>query len=156
MKARKHRPATKLELIARLHRGLRPKLDRSQLLDLALCHINNLDEIAHGRADEHIMWDWAGSVLTWSKVAELLDIGIEEMTVQLDVAAHLVERFTRTGRVGFSGPDYQLAKTGTIIMDELAKLADRPTAIAAADWSEATLQGLKDQCDLERAMGIAA
>lgn len=36
----------------------------------------------------------------------------------------------------FTGPEYQLAKQGLAWMDDLAAIVDRPTAVAAADWSE--------------------
>jgi hypothetical protein len=99
-------------------RGLRPKL----------------------HASDDMVWHWAGSVLTWSKVAELLGVGTNEMAEQLRLSTRLVERFGRTGRLVFSGPDYQLAKLGIGYMDDLAELVDHPTAVIAAAWSEAQLQ----------------
>ena len=62
------------------------------------------------------------------------------MADQLRLATRLVERYGRTGRVLFDGPDYQLAKLGTGYMDDLAELVDHPTAVMAANWSEAQLQ----------------
>jgi hypothetical protein len=50
---------------------------------------------------------------------------------------NVVQRFGRTGRAVFTGPEYQLAKAGVGHMDDLAAIADRPTVIAAAVWSEA-------------------
>lgn len=137
---------TKTELIARLHRGLRPKLTRDQRLDLGLCHVANLDVIARGEAQESMLWDWVGSVLTWSKVAEMLDLGVDEMVQQLALAERLVSRYGRTGRVAFDGPDYQLAKIGLEVMDQLAHQVDRPTAIAAADWSERRVNEMAAEC----------
>lgn len=127
-------------------RGLRPKLAADQTLDLSLAHVANLDQIAHGTATEADLWDWAGGILTWSKVAELLQVGVDEMKPQLELASRLVERFGRTGRAVFTGPDYQLAKQGLDVMDELARLVDRSTAIAAADWSEAQIRALAASC----------
>jgi len=143
---KKRKPASKLELIARLHRGLRPKLSRDQLLDLGLCHAFNLDAIARGEAKESMLWDWTGSVFTWSKVAELLQIGVQEMCEQLELAERLVMRYGRTGRVAFDGPDYQLAKVGLEVMDQLAQLVDRPTAVVAADWSEIKINEMAAEC----------
>lgn len=121
-------------------RGLRPRLTRDQLLDLGIVHAVNLDAIAKGEADEAMLWEWIGGVLTWSKVAELLATGEPEMRAQLELTERLIQRFARTGRVAFDGPDYQLAKTGLDVMDRLAEIVDRPTAIIAADWSEKRLQ----------------
>lgn len=117
-------------------RGMRPRLDDGQLRDLGLAHMVNLDSIAKGEAGSDILWQWAGGVLTWSRVAEKLQAGAEEMHIQLDLVLAVVERFKRTGRVGFSGAEYQLAKEGVGYMDDLAAIVDRPTAVEAANWSE--------------------
>jgi len=118
-------------------KGLRPKLDGNQLTDLALAHLTNLDDIASGRADSSVMWQMVEGVLTWSRVADLLEVGQEEMRAQLEIATRVVERFGRTGKVGYSGVEYQAAKLGVEVMDELAAMVDKPTAIAACAWSEA-------------------
>lgn len=117
-------------------RGLRPKLTDDQRRDLGLAHIVNLDTLAKGEADEDTLWQWVGGCLTWSRVAELLQVGVDEMKAQLELVATVVDRFGRTGRAVFTGPEYQLAKAGVGFMDDLAAVVDRPTAIAAADWSE--------------------
>lgn len=146
MKTHRRRiPMTQTDMLDRLSRGLRPKLRPTQLLELGLCHTNNLDIIARGQADYELMKHFVGSIMTWSRVAELLQIGAVEMSQQLELAHTVLERYRRTGRVGFSGTDYQLAKTGVLVMDSLAEIVDRPTALAAADWSEAYLAAL-DVC----------
>ena len=127
-------------------RGLRPMLARDQVLDLGLCHISNLDAIARGTAGETVLWHWVGSVLTWSRVAELTGAGVSEMESQLALTTRLIERYGRTGAVRFDGADYQLAKVGLDVMDQLASLADRRTAIAAADWSEARVNRMAAEC----------
>lgn len=126
-------------------RGLRPKLASDQVRDLAMCHNINLDAIARGTADEATLWQWVGGVFTWSRVADLLEAGQPEMQVQLQLAGAVLERYGRTGRVGFTGSEYQQAKVGVTVMDQLAELVDRPTAIAAAEWSEAKLAKLVNQ-----------
>jgi hypothetical protein len=74
--------------------------------------------------------------LTWSRVADLLGYRVEDMRAQLELSTRVVERFGRTGRVGFSGVEYQLAKLGIEVMDDLAEQVDQPTALQAANWSE--------------------
>lgn len=123
-------------------RGLRPKLKDDQLRDLAMAHLVNLDAIARGQADVDVLWQWVGGVLTWHRAAELAHTGLDEMTQQLELATAVLDRFERTGRVGFSGSEYQLAKLGVDVMDALASQVDRVTAIAAAEWSEARLERL--------------
>ena len=133
----KRRPLTRGELLARLPRAFRPKLRPDQLRDLGLCHNQNLDAIAKGAAEPSMLWEYTGGVLTWRKVAHMLEIGVPEMDLQLEVATRLVERFGRTNRVLFDGTDLQLARVGVMIMDQLAELVDLPTASLAADWSQA-------------------
>jgi len=58
------------------------------------------------------------------------------MDAQLEVAARLCERWSRTGRVLFDGPDMQLARDGVAYMDQLAELVDTSTAWQAAAWSQ--------------------
>lgn len=125
--------------------GLRPKLRRDQLRDLALCHLEALDSIARGDAKSATLWDFAGAALTWSKAAELMQIGEAEMTAQLELALSLIERYKRTGRVLFTGSEYQFAKAGVAVMDQLAEIVDHPRAVIAAEWSERRLQAIEAQ-----------
>ena len=81
-------------------RGLRPMLQADQLTDLAIAHLQTLDEIAKGRATELTLWDMVGAVFTWSHVADRLDLGIDEMRAQLELATRLVERYGGDIRAG--------------------------------------------------------
>jgi hypothetical protein len=143
-------------------RGLRPMLDRSQLTDLGLAHLANLDALAHGQADATTLWHAVEAAYTWSRVAQLLrhlglagaqllHTGEAEMAQQLAMLEHVIQRYKRTGRIGLSGPEYQLAKAGVDIMDELARLVDLPTAVAAAAWSEARLDAIHAEMAAESA-----
>jgi hypothetical protein len=127
-------------------RGLRPKLARDQVRDLALAHTLNLDLVATGQADDQVLWQIVGGVMTWAKAAELLGLGIDEMTKQLELVLALVQRYGRTGRVGFSGTEYQMAKRGVMVMDSLAESVDRYIAETAANWGEARVNELSAQC----------
>jgi hypothetical protein len=129
--------------------GLRPKLSADQVQDLGLAHWENLDALAKGEGTVDLLWQVVGGVFTWSKAADLLATrcpdyqpAVDEMRAQLDLATRLVERYGATGRVLLTGPDYQLAKRGAAVMDELAKVVDRAIAVAAADWSEAYVSQL--------------
>lgn len=123
-------------------RGLRATLAHAQVQGLALAHITNLDAISRGEADASLMWQWAGGIFTWSRVAELLKQGEAEMDTQLRLADSVITRWERTGRVGFSGLEYQTAKSGVEVMDELARIVDCDTALAAAAWSEARINSM--------------
>lgn len=139
----KRRRLTHAELLARMPRAFRPKLAPDQVRDLAMVHLVNLDAIANGQGTPELLWQVVGGIFTWSRVAEALQAGVPEMRAQLELAERLIERFTRTGRVGFSGTEYLLAKDGIGYMDQLAEIVDRPTAVAAADWSERSLESMQ-------------
>ena len=127
-------------------KGLRPKLQPDQVSDLALVHNANLDAVAKGTADETTLWHLVEAALTWSKVAELIEAGEPEMRVQLELASTLVERYGRTGRVLFTGTEYQVAKEGVQVMDQLAEMTDKPSAVIAAEWSERKRDELQAAC----------
>ncbi len=128
-------------------RGLRPKLAPDQVRDLGLAHWINVDAIASGSCDEATLWQWLGGALTWWRVATLLSAHdavryaevLAAMDAQCLVGESVIARWRRTGRIGFSGTEYQTAKDAAQWMDALAEAVDRHTAIAAAEWSEARL-----------------
>ncbi len=123
-------------------RALRPRLATDQVTALAIAHLQNLDDVASGRATEQIMWHIVEAAFTWSYVADKLQAGTPEMAAQLELATRVVERYGRTGKVGFSGVEYQVAKLGVDVMDQLAEMVDRPTAVAATFWSEAMVDAM--------------
>jgi len=123
-------------------KGLRPKLDRDTLTTVGLIHMQNLDDIATGNATQQNLWDMAEAVFTWGRVAGSLGACEMEMQAQTVMVAEVCERYRRTGKIGFSGPQYQLAKLGVQIMDQLAEECDLPTATEAALWSTAQLARL--------------
>lgn len=139
----KRRRLTHAEMLDRMPRAFRPKLAPDQVRDLAVVHLENLDAIANGEGSPELMWQVAGGIFTWHRVAEKLQAGVPEMTALLELVERLIERFKRTGRVGFSGTEYQLARHGVDYMDQLAEIVDRRTAIEAAEYSERLLAELQ-------------
>lgn len=141
-------------------RGLRPTLAPDQVRDLALCHLVNVDAIASGQADADNLWQWAGGVLTWSRVAELSpawdDSVREQVRAGLDLVQAVSDRWIRTGRVGFTGPELVAARQLVELQDAMAEAVDRPTAIRAADWSEATLNRVRLAAMQRRQQALAS
>ena len=137
-------------------RGMRPRLARDQLTDLALAHLTNLDVMVKGQGDESLMWQLAEQALLWSRVAELTGQLQADMRQQLEVVASVVRRFGTTGRVGYSGAEYQTAKAGIEVMDQLAELVDKHQAVEAALWAEQALQDLRAPVEAERLLGRCA
>lgn len=127
-------------------RGLRPMLTFDQRRDIGIAHLENLDVIHSGHADEATLWQVVGGVLTWLMVSLRLQQGQPEMDAQMALVTRLVEHYRDTGRIEFTGSDYDLAKTGTIVMDLLAEAVDQPTAILAAQWSERRVERMSTEC----------
>lgn len=126
-------------------RGLRPRFTAARLRTIGLVHLANLDAIARGGADAQTLWDMAEAAFTWTRVAEVLQVGVPEIAPQLELAAKVIERYGRTQRIAFTGPEYQLAKQGVAVMDALAAEVDVATAEAAAHWSDRYLASLVAQ-----------
>lgn len=124
-------------------RERRLPLDRRDVVSLEIAHIDTLNEIARGRGTGQTMWDWVSNVLTWSRAADLMELGQDEMREQLALAHRLIERQQSSGRVAFDGPDLQLARHGVDVMDELARQVTRGQAMSAAHWSEQRLARLR-------------
>lgn len=120
-----------------LPKWLQPKLDDDQVSMLGHAHIQNLETISKGQADSDTLWQWVGGTLTWWRVAVLINAGSPEMDKQVQLVTSVIERYGRTGRIAFTGPEYQLAKEGVDVMDALASIAPQHIASQAADWSEA-------------------
>lgn len=129
-------------IAARPHRAFLPRFDAARLATIGIAHLSTLDEIARGRATAQTLWDMAEAAFTWSRVAEVLGEGVPEMAPQLELAAHVIERYGRTGRIVFTGPEYTLAKAGVDVMDALAARTDVATATQAAIWSDRQLARL--------------
>lgn len=136
-------------------KGLRPKLDAGQRLDLALLHHEHLDAMAKGEGTEALLWQVVASIFTWSRAAYLSGSGTEQARVQLQLARDLVGRFARLGRVGFAGQEYQAAKAGVSWADDLAHKVDRAVAMEAAEWSEQAINLLAEACEREGAAAAA-
>ncbi|KQY83727.1 hypothetical protein [Pelomonas sp. Root1444] len=130
---------TRDQLLARAQRTFPVRMTKRDLVHVGIAHIDTLNDIATGRGTFASLRDWASNVLTWYRAAQLMSIGIDEMAEQRECCARLVERFERTGRVAFDGPDYQLAKHGVDVMDELARRVPRAIALEAVAWSTAAL-----------------
>lgn len=131
---------TRDQLLQRAQRAFPVRMGKRDLVHVGIAHIDTLNDIATGKGTFASLRDWASNVLTWYRAAELMGgLGLDEMVQQRECCARLVERFERTGRVAFDGPDYQLAKHGVDVMDELARQVPRAVALDAVAWSTAML-----------------
>lgn len=130
---------TRDQLLQRAQRAFPVRMGRGDLINCAIAHIDTLNDIASGRGTYAALRDWVSNVLTWHHAAEAMGLGVGEMAEQLQACLLLIDRYARTGRVAFDGPDYQLAKRGVDVMDELARQVPRAIALDAVAWSTAKL-----------------
>jgi hypothetical protein len=135
-------PKTRAELLAKMPRGLRPMLERDPIRNLALIHVQIVDDIAAGRGTEQTLCDYTEALLTWSRAAQLTGDGVPEMDRLLALGARLVERFKGTGRVEFIGDELAVAQHGSAVMDAISQRVGRETSQMAAMWSAAKLAAL--------------
>lgn len=129
------RQADPLDLIQHLPAG--------DVVSLQIAHVDTLAQITTGQGTAQTLWDWVANVLTWSRAADLIGAGQEEMGFQLQLCLDLIARWKRTGRVGFDGPGLQLARHGVDVMDALAREVPVLVAREAAHWSEEQLARMR-------------
>ena len=123
--------------------GLRPRLTRERLCELGLIHIGLVDTLVGGNADLNVLWEWMAGVLTWSRVAQVCQLGEAEINVVANLAVVLAERYERTGAVILSDDEKDVLREGSVVMDLLAQSVDLETAQSVADWSRAHIASLK-------------
>lgn len=139
----------KRQITATVPRWALRKLTRAQVLMLQLLHSGLLDGFARRDATEATLWEYVATVLLWTRVAELLGAGQEEMAAQADLATTLVLRWRATGELAFGPGEYDLARHGCMAMDDLAEIVDDRTAQAAAQWGEARMEEVKSAAGRE-------
>ena len=123
--------------------GLRPRLTRERLCELGLIHIGLVDTLISGTADLNVLWEWMAGVLTWSRVAQVCQLGEAEINVVASLAVAMAERYEQTGRIVLSEDEKEVLREGSVVMDLLAQSVDLETAEAVADWSRAHISSLK-------------
>jgi len=122
--------------------GLRKKFTREELRALALIHISLVDTLIAG-ATLPQLWEWMGTVLSWSKVAQACRIGEDEIDVVVDLAARLGKRFEDDGFVVLDAAEAEIAHTGSIVMDLLAATVDVEVAASVGSWATETLGAMR-------------
>ena len=121
----------------------RPSVTASQQLDCKPIHWDLIARFTDGSATPEDLWDWMETGYTYSQIMRLLaESGVEftgeamaAIGDQMDIYAPIVERWKRTGRVGFSGPELCVAKAAAHVMDALIELDRFGIAEQAAIWS---------------------
>lgn len=133
-------------------RWLRPRLTKAARQQLAVIQLQKLLDMDHGQADASTLLDMARDAFTWSRVADLLGAGQDEMRVALETTTRLIEHYGRTGRAEW--PSRVLADAARLACayyEDLAEIVDHETAKAAAEWSEQQVARLQAGLELKAA-----
>jgi hypothetical protein len=135
-------PRKKPVSLTKVPRWLRPKLSKALQLETGMCHIVNHDAVARGNCtDTVILYDYVHTVMAWSRVAELIGQGIEEMVVQLELAKRVEDHHNATGYITYTTPtDMDLGAIGVEVMDALAEQVDEQTFTDAVVWADRQMQ----------------
>lgn len=133
-------------------RWLRPRLSKAMRQQIAIIQLQKLLDMDTGAADLATLLDMARDAFTWSRVAESLGAGQEEMRMALETTTRLIEHYGRTDRVEWpSTAVADAARLACAYYEDLAELVDHATAKAAVAWSEEQVARLYAGLDLKAA-----
>ncbi|MCO5109985.1 MAG: hypothetical protein M9929_03960 [Burkholderiaceae bacterium] len=121
----------------------RPKLQAPTRDLCRTIHWDLIDRFTSGTADREVLMDWMETGLTYHQFMRYLEMDgtpftLEAMvavTDQLAIYEHVVARFARTGRVGFSAPELLTARAAAMVFDSLLDLDRHGLFAKAALWS---------------------
>lgn len=134
-----------------LPKWFHPKLDADQIVSCKVAHWDLLDRFTSGRATEHDMWDMVHTGMTYSELMRLLEDDGTQFTEEAKaaIAEHLesfpsvIDRYNRTGRVGFSGEQLLAARAASELMEQLIEMDRFGFAVRATEWAKAKVDALR-------------
>lgn len=136
----------------------RPVLPASVKLDAKLTHWDLVTRISTAAATVEDLWDWIETGFTYSQMMQLLADDGSEFTPEAlaaiaeQIASYegVIDRYLRTGRVGFSGPELLAARAAACVMDGLIDMDRHGIAERAAHWSITVMRRIRAQIYQER------
>lgn len=129
----------------------RVKLAPAEQVRCKFAHINLIERFTNGSATKQDMLDWICNALTYARMVQLLADDGQELSAcdqqvfaeQVLVIDALVDRYRLHGRVGFSGPELEIARTAAGLMDQVIELDRHGIAAAAGAWAVAQMQRIQ-------------
>lgn len=145
-----HRAAARAKRQA-LPKFWRPAMPETAKLDAKLTHWDLVTRISTGTACTDDLWDWIETGFTYSQMMRLLvEDGTEFTPEAMDAIASqiviyesVIDRYRRTGRIGFSGPELLTARAAACVMDGLIDMDRHGIAERAARWSTETTRRVR-------------
>lgn len=143
---RKHRHAAERKrrpYMGDMPKFWRPKLSTAQRLDAGIIHWDLVNRFCDGTATHVELWDWIETGFTYSQMMRMLAEDGAEFTPeaqgaiaeQLDIYAAVIDRFRRTGRVGFDAEQLRIARAAANVMDSLLEADRHGIAVRAGQWA---------------------
>ena len=131
----------------------RPKLSQSVRTTAQIVHWDLITRFTDGSAQVDDLWDWIETGFTYSQMARMLvedgtEFSPEAMTAvaeQLEIYSAVIERFRRTGRVGFDAEQLRIARAAACVMDALIDMDRHGIAERAARWSVEQMARMRRQ-----------
>ena len=107
-----------------------PKQPASVQLTCQVIHHDKIEDFRLGRATVELMWDWVADHLTYAEMVRLLkaehfevsDEAAEAIAEEGTIIDEVIDRYIRTGRVGFSGPQLLIARAAAFAHDLVIEL----------------------------------
>jgi hypothetical protein len=129
--------------IAKMPKFWIPSLDSTQTLDAKVIHWDLISRFTDGTAHAGDLWAWIETGLTYSQVMRFLaEDGMEftyeaqlAIAEQLGIYDDVIARYKSTGRIGFNGPQLNIARAAANVFDSLVELDRNGAAVRAATWS---------------------
>lgn len=130
----------------------RKSLDGDQKMLCKVTHWDNLANFTNGKATVDDLLDWMETGATYAGMMRLLildgveftDEAISAINDQIDIYLPVAQRYARTRRVGFTGPELMAARAAAYIFNDLVEIDRHGIALQAATESAALMERIKD------------
>lgn len=162
----KHRKASKAKRAALvlMPKWWLPKMEASQKLDTKIIHSDNLTPMTNGTATLEDLMDWMESAYTYTEVIRILraedmvltDEQVAPIAAQMAIHDQIMTRYEKTGRIGFSGLEYSIARAAAELMDNLSELEFNGSHARAVIASEPKKAAIRARMKRAQAEGVAA
>ena len=121
----------------------RPKLDADQISSCKVAHLDLISRFTSGVATEQDLWDFVHTGLTYSKLMSLLEQDGEQFTEEakstitehIETHDGIIERYRKTGRIGFNSDQLLSARAASEVMESLIEMDRFGFAAIATEWA---------------------
>lgn len=129
---------------AQSRRDTRPP-SKKCLTELGISNWGLLTQLTSAGAADVDLWNWLGSLLMYTHMAERVeDAALHAgLAAAVEATMTVVTRFKRLGRVGFSGPELTACREAVQWMEALAEVTPNAIAIECGTRAERELERIR-------------